>query len=60
MFKIDKGSGSKSEVYIPFSDTGSWHTLSVTNDREVLSATLDEVPLITNVSGSYFFAHIKL
>jgi hypothetical protein len=50
--QVDKGIGGKTELYINFSDTSSWHTITVTNDRGSLSASLDEEPLSTNEEPS--------
>jgi hypothetical protein len=50
--QVDKGITGKTELYINFSDTSSWHTISVTNDRGSLSASLDEEPLSTNEEPS--------
>jgi hypothetical protein len=46
--QIDKGSGGKTEVFIPFSDSGSWHQLSIMNNRGLLSASLDHVQLTSS------------
>jgi len=46
--QIDKGSGDKFELYIPFSETNKWITLTVRNDREELSAILKDDPLVIN------------
>lgn len=46
--QIDRGSGDKTELYLPFSDTGSWHQLSIINNRGALSAALDHEELIIN------------
>ena len=46
--QIDKGLGTKTELYSSFSDTKSWHTISVTYEGGTLSAILDEQPLSTN------------
>ncbi|MBE9491817.1 MAG: hypothetical protein IMY70_02940, partial [Bacteroidetes bacterium] len=51
-FQVDKGITVKTELYISFSDDKNWHTISVTNDRGSLSASLDEEPLSTNEEPS--------
>ena len=46
--QIDKGSGNKTELFIPFTETNKWITLTVRNDREELSAILKDDPLEVN------------
>ncbi|MCB2222143.1 MAG: hypothetical protein KQI35_17300 [Bacteroidetes bacterium] len=46
--QIDRGSGDISELYLPFSDSGSWHQLSIINNRGTLSAALDHEELLLN------------
>ena len=46
--QIVKGIGDITELYIPFSETNKWITLSVKNDREELSAKLKDDPLVIN------------
>jgi hypothetical protein len=46
--QLVEGEETISELFISFSDTEFWHTLSVTNDREELSAILKEDPLVVN------------
>ena len=46
--QIDKGSGNKTELFIPFTETNKWITLTVRNDRDELSAILKDNPLVLN------------
>ena len=46
--QIVKGIGDITELYIPFSETNKWITLSVKNDQEELSAKLKDDPLVVN------------
>jgi len=46
--QVVKGIGAITELYIPFSETNKWITLSVKNDREELSAKLKDDPLVVN------------
>jgi hypothetical protein len=50
--QVDKGSGGKTELWISFTDTSNWHTVSVTNNRGLLSALLDQNILQTNPAAS--------
>jgi len=46
--QIDKGSGDKSELMIPFTEANKWFQLSVKMDRDVFSSTLNSEPLVIN------------
>lgn len=39
------GEGNATDLFIPFTDTQSWHTLAISYDRGALSATLDAASL---------------
>jgi len=46
--QIDKGISGKPELWRSFSDTDSWHTITVTNSHGILSSSLDGNPLTAN------------